>query len=133
MSIVNRLTLSAAALICATVITSCAQSNQTADQASPANADQGQWMQYTSDAEKAAKQGDKTAAEQLYKQAIAEAEKLGESNPGLPKAVSNMADFYYAQGDGDRADELYQRAIAVREKALGAESIDIAEDLIGLA
>ncbi len=94
--------------------------------------DQELWAQYTSDADRAAKQGDKQEAERLYKLAIDEAQKLGQANPDLARAVSNMANFYYAQGDGDRADRLYQKAIAIKQKTLGTEHVDIAEDLIGL-
>src|SRR5205823_14052354 len=72
-------------------------------------------------------------AESKYKEAMAQAEQLGEANPKLARSVSNMANFYYAQGDGQQADQLYRRAIALREKAKDMESADLARDLIGLA
>jgi tetratricopeptide (TPR) repeat protein len=97
-----------------------------------ASADQALWQLCTKKAEEALSRNDKVAAEANYKIAIAEAEKLGEDNPGVAASTANLADFYYVQGEGNKADDLYKRSLAVQEKTLGTEHADLIKDLIGL-
>ncbi len=68
--------------------------------------EQNTWKQLTANADAAVKRGDKAEAEQSYKAAMAEAEKLGADNPAQAEAIVNLANFYYVQGAGDQADEL---------------------------
>ena len=96
-------------------------------------ADQTEWKGYTDKANDALKSGDKAAAEENYKQAIAAAKKLGENDPAVAEAIANAASFYYVQGDGEQADELYSQSLALREANKGKEHADLIQDLIGLA
>jgi tetratricopeptide (TPR) repeat protein len=96
-------------------------------------ADQAQWQKLTTQADEAAKSGDKAGAEKLYKEAAAEAEKLGAETNASAESLANLANFYYAQGDGAQADGIYTKALAVHEKAVGLEHVDLVRDLIGLA
>jgi tetratricopeptide (TPR) repeat protein len=95
--------------------------------------DQSHWQALTAAAESAAKQGDKATAEKDYKEAVAEAEKLGIDTAPQAEALANLANFYYVQGDGAQADGLYKKALTIHEKALGLEHFDLIKDLIGMA
>lgn len=118
------------------LLSSCSQSESTrsvtAVETKAVDATQADWKTYTDKANEALKNGDKSAAEQNYKAAIAEAEKLGQKDPALAEAVANAASFYYVQGDGEQADELYQRSLSIREAAKGMEDADLITDLLGL-
>jgi tetratricopeptide (TPR) repeat protein len=91
------------------------------------------WSKMTLDGDAAVRKGDLQKAEANYRNAIAEAEKLGKQNPAVAETMANLANFYYVQGEGDKADQLYTRSIALREKIVGYEHMDVAKDLIGLA
>jgi tetratricopeptide (TPR) repeat protein len=91
------------------------------------------WKQLTAAAVEEEKRGDKTGAEETYKAAMIEAEKLGADNPAQAEAIANLANFYYVQGAGARADELFRKSLALKEKSLGKEHVDLAVDLVGLA
>jgi hypothetical protein len=119
-------------LLLAMTVAGCSQQESAQNAAAPVAAEQASWEQLTTEADQAAKQGNSAEAEAKYKAAMAEAGKLGETDPATARSISNMADFYYAQGDGERADELYSGALALKEKALGMEHKDLARDLIGL-
>jgi tetratricopeptide (TPR) repeat protein len=95
--------------------------------------DQAQWQKLTTQADEAAKKGDKAAAEKLYKDAADEAQKLSADTNASAESLANLANFYYAQGDGAQADSVYTKALAVHEKAIGLEHVDLVRDLIGLA
>ncbi len=115
-------------------LAACGQSaTQSVPNAQVTNADQAVWERLTQEAQTAQQQGDQTKAENSYKAAIAEAEKIGFENPAQARAIANLADFYYVQGDGAQADQLYRRSLAMQEKALGTEHVDLVQNLIGLA
>ena len=61
-------------------------------------ADQALWQKLTIQADDAIKKGDKVGAEKLYKDAAAEAEKLGSETNASAESLANLANFYYAQG-----------------------------------
>ena len=117
---------------CLALIGCSSQSGQQTTSSPAATADQAMWQIYTKQAEDALAKNDKTAAEQNYKLAIAEAEKLGTDTPAVASSTANLADFYYVQGDGNQADDLYKRSLAVMEKIKGTEHVDLVKDLSGL-
>jgi CHAT domain-containing protein len=51
----------------------------------------------------------------------------------LPSALNNLGLTYRRRGDNVRAEATYERALAIRERALGADHLDIAAILINLA
>lgn len=95
--------------------------------------EQDSWKRLTAEADAALKQGNKAEAEQTYKMALIEAEKLGAENPAKEESIVNLANFYYVQGDGGQADKLYRRSLAERKKLLGMEHVDLSIDLLALA
>jgi tetratricopeptide (TPR) repeat protein len=117
------------------LIGACGQSqmSSTVPGTTAASVEQNTWKQLTADGDAAVKRGDKAEAEQAYKAAMTEAEKLGADNPAQAEAIVNLANFYYVQGAGDRADELYKKSLALHEKNLGKEHVDLVVDLVGLA
>lgn len=125
-------------LLCTTVVmfslSACGQSetvNSAATQ--PVAQEQGDWKTITAEADEASKKGDKVVAEAKYKEAMAAAVKLGESDPGQAVAIANLASFYYVQGDANQANDLYTKSLAAHEKAVGLEHVDLVTDLVGLA
>jgi tetratricopeptide (TPR) repeat protein len=119
----------------AILISACGQSqmNSTVPGTTAASVEQNNWKQLSAKADAAVKRGDKAEAEEDYKAAMTEAEKLGADNPAQAEAIVNLANFYYVQGAGDRADELYKKSLALHEKNLGKEHVDLVVDLVGLA
>ena len=115
--------------------TACGQSQMstTVPGTNTAAVEQNTWKQLTTNADAAAKRGDKAEAEQAYKDAMTEAEKLGANNPAQAEAIANLANFYYVQGAGGQADELYKKSLALHEKNLGKEHVELVVDLVGLA
>ncbi len=95
--------------------------------------EQNTWKQLTANADAAVKRDNKAEAEQSYKAAMVEAEKLGANNPAQEEATANLANFYYVQGAGGQADQLYRKNLALHEKRLGMEHVDLTVDLLRLA
>ena len=77
--------------------------------------------------------GNYTEAEKLYFAALKEAEGFGPQDPRLATSLYNLALVYGNQGKYTEAEPLYRRSLAIREKALGAEHLDVAHSLNNLA
>ena len=117
------------------LVSACGQSQMTASVSDTraTSVEQNTWKQLTADADAALKRGNKAEAEQSYKAAMTEAEKLGAGNPAMAEAIANLANFYYVQGAGGQADRLYRKSLALHEKRLGMEHVDLTVDLLGLS
>jgi len=109
------------------------QMSQSESSTSVSTAEQVSWKRLTAQADAALKHGHKAEAEQTYKMALSEAEKLGADNPTKDQSLVKLANFYYVQGSGGQADKLYRRSLAEREKLLGMEHVDLSIDLLALA
>ena len=69
--------------------------------------------------------GDYSAAEPLYRRALAGRERaLGPDHPDTLLSVNNLAYLLQAKGDVAAAEPLYRRALAGRERALGPDHPD---------
>ncbi len=96
-------------------------------------ADESEWTKHTSAGKIAAEQQRFLEAEEAFLAALNEVEKLGESDPRFVTSLDNLAGLYMKNSRQGRAAELYRQALTVREKVLGAEHIDLAENLGNLA
>lgn len=83
-------------------------------------------------ARKADGAGRMAEAEQLYLSALAEAEKLGDSNPRLASVLDDLAYVYHRKGDLEKAIGFSQRALAIDEQASKPDPIRIGRDLTSL-
>ncbi len=72
-------------------------------------------------------------AERLFQNAIAEAEKLPDTDPCKAAAFFFASPFYAEKGDLGKCREMLQRVVALDEVALGPESPRLAMDLSELA
>ena len=72
-------------------------------------------------------------AEQLFQQALSEAEKLPDSDPCKGAAFFFAAGFYFQSGNHAKAIRMQQRAVALDQTSLGADSPRLAMDLSELA
>lgn len=72
-------------------------------------------------------------AEKQFDLAVKEAEGFGAADPRLATCLNNLASLYDTQGKYAQAEPLYTRALAIREKALGADHVDVAVTLNNLA
>ena len=72
-------------------------------------------------------------AEQLFQNALAEAEKLPDTDPCKAAAFFFASPFYAEKGDFGKSREMLQQVVALDEVALGPESPRLAMDLSELA
>ena len=78
--------------------------------------------------------GDYTAAESLYRRALAINEKAkGPDHPDVAKNLNNLAALLVAKGDYKAAEPLFRSALAIDETALGPDHPDVASDVHNLA
>lgn len=81
------------------------------------------WRNLLSDAERSSKAGEITRAEDLYRQALALAEKGGGLNDQeLVTSLIHLADFYFTHRSYDRSEPLYRRALSIYERIFGTEN-----------
>ncbi|MBP9090015.1 tetratricopeptide repeat protein [bacterium] len=86
------------------------------------------WERYNLMAQNAMNQGKPQEAEDLFRSAIAEAEKLDAKDPKLANSLNNLANCLRNQGKYPEAEQNYKRALEVRQKVLGP----LHTDLIGI-
>src|SRR4029434_6360277 len=91
------------------------------------------WSKYQRIGQKAAEAGDAELAEKSLKEALAEAEQLGEKDPRVALTLDGLAQFYLRQGRYADAEQLAKRLLARREQVSGPESPDVAASLVFLA
>jgi tetratricopeptide (TPR) repeat protein len=78
--------------------------------------------------------GNYTAAEPLYKEALAINKKvLGENHPDYATSLNNLAMLYDAMGNYTAAEPLFKEALAIYKKVLGENHPDYAMSLNNLA
>ena len=76
------------------------------------------WQKYNDAGLEATEQARYAEAEDLFLEALKEAEKFGDQDPRLATILNNLALLYREQGKFPEAEPLHQRALAIREKAL---------------
>ena len=86
------------------------------------------WERYNVGGQQAMSQGKMAEAENSFKMAIAEAEKLGPTDARLATSLNNLANCYRQQGKLSDAEPMYLRALEVKTKQAGPFS----NDLIGI-
>jgi hypothetical protein len=79
------------------------------------------WRDRLAAAEKASKEGNKSRAEVLYKQALQMTPALTEQEQIT--SIIHLADFYYANKNYASAEPLYRQAAATYEKHFGPKNI----------
>jgi tetratricopeptide (TPR) repeat protein len=84
------------------------------------------WERYNMSAQQAMSQGKATDAENFFRLALAEAEKMPPNDPKVLTTLNNLANCLRQQGRFSDAEPLYKKAIALREKASGLHSKDLA-------
>jgi len=78
--------------------------------------------------------GDYTAAEPLFRKALAIDERMfGRETRDVAIVVSNLGYLFYSAGDYAEAEKLWRRSLALDEKILGADDALLARDLNNLA
>jgi tetratricopeptide (TPR) repeat protein len=78
--------------------------------------------------------GEYSAAEPLYKRALAIDEKVfGKKHPHVASELNNLADLYRAQGKYAEAESLFKQALAIDEKVFGKKHLKVAIALNNLA
>lgn len=101
--------------------------------AAPAAAQEGEWAQYNKDGTKALAERRYKDAEQLLDRSVKAAEKLGKEDLRLAEILTNLSAACYGQKKYQQAVLALRRALRIREKALGAEHLDVAATLENLA
>jgi len=84
------------------------------------------WERYNGSAQQALSQGNAVEAENFFRMALAEAEKLAPADIRLTSTLNNLANCLRQQGRYGEAEPLYKRAISIREKTSGYHSKDLA-------
>ncbi len=91
------------------------------------------WSKYQRIGQKAAEFGDAALAEKSVKEALAEAEQLGDKDPRLALTLDGLAQLYLRQRRYPDAEQLAKRLLARREQVAGPESQEVAASLVFLA
>jgi len=84
------------------------------------------WERYNISAQQALAQGKPSEAENFFRLALAEAEKLPPNDAKLPTTLNNLANCLRQQGRYADAEPLYKKAISLKEKSSGLMSKDLA-------
>ena len=74
----------------------------------------------------ALQQGQYAEAETQFAAGLKEAEGFGPQDPRLATSLNNLAELYRAQGRNAEAEPLHKRSLAIREKALGPNHPNVA-------
>ena len=83
------------------------------------------WERYNLMAQTAMNQGKPQEAENLYRNAVAEAESFDAKDPRLANTLNSLANCLRNQGKYPEAEQSYKRALEVRQKALGPFHVDL--------
>ncbi|WP_295559435.1 tetratricopeptide repeat protein [uncultured Hyphomicrobium sp.] len=102
--------------------------------AAPASDDLDQAQRANEEGVRLYEAGQYDQAEALYKQSLADFERLsGPDHLDVATSLANLALLYYSTDRGAEAESLWKRSLAIREKELGPEHIDVATSLANLA
>ena len=71
-------------------------------------------------------------AEKYYRQALAEARKLGAENLFAARCMNNLGGLFIRRGEVGKAEEQYLKALAIRQE-LAPDSLEVADSLDSLA
>ena len=96
-------------------------------------ADSAAWDAYMRDGTSAFERGDYSTASRLFELAIKGAESFGAQDLSLARALTNLANRYWALGRYADAEPLYKSSLAICERALGPEHPDVAASVTDLA
>lgn len=83
------------------------------------------WDRYNVGGQQAMTQGKWSDAENSFKMALQEAEKLGLNDSKLPQSLNNLANCYRQQGKFTDAEPLYKRALELKTKQVGPFSNEL--------
>lgn len=78
-------------------------------------------------------QGDYDQANRLFQAALDDSKKFKDNDPRMALTFHSMADLNLRLENYSLAKEYYERALAGEQKIQGAEGLDVADDLYGLA
>lgn len=92
-----------------------------------------EWLRLNHEGLRLSKIPDYPAAEQAFRSALAEAERLGEQDSRFAETLSNLAVVRRERGDLDQAEKLMRRAVELREKYAGPDTPAVAWALNNLA
>src|SRR5512145_2373743 len=91
------------------------------------------WQMYMDLGSQAYRFGLWNEAEKTFTSAVKEARTLGANDPRLATALNYLGELYRVQGRLPAAEQALQEALAIREKALGPDSVAVAETVNNLA
>ncbi|MGH9553591.1 MAG: tetratricopeptide repeat protein, partial [Terriglobales bacterium] len=91
------------------------------------------WDHYYSMGRQAIQSGDYPGAETLWFAALQMVEFNGENDPRLFITLDNLAEACYCQNKIPQAKNLYWENVSIKEKYLGPDHIDLANNLKRLA
>jgi tetratricopeptide (TPR) repeat protein len=77
------------------------------------------WERYNLSGQQAMSSGRSADAENHFRLALQEAEKIGQHDPKVAMSATNLANCLRQQGKYPEAETFYQRAIEVKEKCFG--------------
>ncbi|HEY9731223.1 MAG TPA: tetratricopeptide repeat protein [Drouetiella sp.] len=77
------------------------------------------WERYNLSGQQAMSSGRSADAEQAFRLALQEAEKIGAHDPKVAISCVNLANCLRQQGRFAESEELYKKAITVKERAFG--------------
>lgn len=83
------------------------------------------WERYNLSGQNHMSQGKPQDAEQQFRLAVQEAEKLGPNDPKLATSLNNLANCLRTQGKFPDAEATYKRAIECKEKQVGPLHTDL--------
>jgi tetratricopeptide (TPR) repeat protein len=72
-------------------------------------------------------------AEAFLSEALQQAQRMPEPGRRLPVSMRDLAEVYQAAGKLKEAEDLLRAAVILREKELGADSVELVEDIDALA
>jgi Flp pilus assembly protein TadD len=84
------------------------------------------WNENTKMGQGALIRGDYVKAERFFSGALADAQKLGKTDPRLAQSLNDLAMMYHSLGRLTEAEPLYRKAIAIDEKRGDQARADIA-------
>ncbi|MBY0360136.1 MAG: tetratricopeptide repeat protein [Candidatus Obscuribacterales bacterium] len=101
--------------------------------AGPAFAKGSAWTDNIRQGRTCLQEGHYEEAAQLLKAALDDTRKFKDNDPRMGVTLHSMGDLYLRQGEYNLAKEYFERALSLEQKLQGAESLDVADDLYGLA
>src|SRR5688572_32479194 len=98
----------------------------------PMTAPTTRWDELTEAGRLALAQGNIARADESYRQALAEAERLGDA-ARTATTLASLGQVRYQAKDHPTAEQLFRRALGMRESLLGADHPTVAQTLNNLA